>query len=472
MAPSVGPTRSPTVPTFDVVQTKFGAKSPFSGISPSDLADRFAAIVALLEAVMRKLLGPDRANWGTRVVSVGGRANRRTKSRLEEVELFTLAEEDVVEVEFEFTLTTECRDNDGCNESTQTAALNEGLEALDVVTTAVTSGALQQTMIEDAEAAGLSEELSNLTVSTVTVENPTIEIIEATPYPSIETFSAPTSSPTSSPTYDCEDSPLRFQVKIKDDEFIKRYCSWVKIKPSGRCKLKGVREHCPQSCRRCQNCADSSLKFKFVYDGIEEYRKCKWVAHQDTDFICSTVEGISTTCPLTCGTCTEKTAMPSGAPTPAPSNILPCHDSALRFKVNNGDELINRSCSWVKASPDRCSLTGVPSMCPLTCGTCNNCVDSSLTFKLNQEDGSNVSCDWVGEDALSRCSIEGVSRSCRNTCGTGSCCADSTTKFTFKFRGDKMIKFCTWAARKNTSYRCRPTKVKTMCRKTCDTCGI
>ncbi len=470
MAPSVGPTHSPSVPIFDVVQTKFGTKSPFSGISPSDLADRFAAIVALLEAVMRKLLGPDRANWGTRVVSVGGRATRRTLSSLETFELFALAEENVVEVEYEFTLTTECRDEGGCNEGTQTAALNEGLETLDVVTTAITSGALQQTVIAEAETSGLSQELSNISVSTVTVENPIIEIIEATPYPSIEVFAAPTHSPTSSPTYDCEDSPLRFQVKNTDDEVINRYCSWVKVRPYGRCKLKGVREHCPQSCGKCQHCVDSSLKFKFAYDGIEEYRKCKWVARQDTDLICSTVEGISNTCPLTCGTC--KTATPTGAPTPAPSDILPCHDSALRFKVNNGDEIINRYCAWVKASPNRCSLTGVPSMCPLTCGTCENCVDSSLTFKLNQDDGSDLSCDWVGKDAQNRCSIEGVSRSCRNTCGTGSCCVDSSEKFTFKFRGETMRKFCTWAARKNTSYRCRPTKVKKMCRQTCGTCGI
>jgi hypothetical protein len=304
LAPSDGPSPSPTVPIFQTVTTTVGAKSPFSGISASDLADRFAAIIAFLAAVMKKLLGPDRSNWGVRVVTVGGIAARQTKSLFEVAELFARADTDSVEVEFEFSYTTECP-ADGCTEDEETGAVDEGLKLLDIVETVVATGQLQQTIIDDAADVGLGEELSNVGVLEIVLEAPKIEIIDPTAYPSIESTSAPTvtASPTSSPKYDCEDSPFRFNVK-KDDKVIKRYCSWAKVKRRARCNLTGVREHCPKSCWGCRNCADSTLRFKFAYNGNERFRTCEWVARKKTIERCSAVEGISATCPLTCGTCT------------------------------------------------------------------------------------------------------------------------------------------------------------------------
>mmetsp|Transcript_26278 Transcript_26278/g.39385 ORF Transcript_26278/g.39385 Transcript_26278/m.39385 type:complete len:1408 (+) Transcript_26278:130-4353(+) len=493
VAPSAGPviTSSPSEPLFQTIVTTCSCTSPFRGISPSDLANRFAAIVSLLQAVMQKLLGPNRANWGTRVVRVGGIVARRL-SIFEVAEIIAAADQDdVVEVEYEFTNTRECYSDDGCNADEQATAVQEGFEVLATVETVVTTGQLQQTIIDDSDSAGLSEELSSVEVGEVTVSTPEIEVVDATAYPSIYKTPAPV-VPTSSPTYDCEDSPLRFKV-MKDGKLISRYCSWVRVKRNSRCKLPGIREQCPQSCWRCRNCADSTLRFKILNKGIEQMRSCEWVGRRDTVARCTMIEGVSLTCPLTCGTCTRKTASPSingsGSPSSAPStpptpavSVVPtsstpvpsptpaCYDSPLRFRVEKGETFMNRYCSWVATIPKRCINDGVPSICPQSCGACDTCADSSLAFKLSEDDNDFVSCDWVGEDTANRCSIEGVDRTCRATCGIGSCCSDSTEQFQFTYNGNVINKFCEWAARKDTKNRCAVAEVSANCPETCGSC--
>ena len=224
MVPTEAPviTPGPSAALFQVITTRCYCRSPFRGISQTDLQNRFSAIVSLLQSVMQKLLGPDRSNWGTRVVRVGSINTRR-------LSIFRVAEilsnqDDEVEVEYEFTNSQECISEDGCTVLEQEASVQEGLAVLSTVEAVVNSGELQQTIVEDSESVGLTEELANVVVNEVVVSTPEVVVIETTAYPSIYTTPAPM-SPTSSPTYDCEDSPLRFKVK-KDGELISRTCSW------------------------------------------------------------------------------------------------------------------------------------------------------------------------------------------------------------------------------------------------------
>ncbi len=114
----------------------------------------------------------------------------------------------------------------------------------------------------------------------------------------------------------------------------------------------------------------------------------------------------------------------SSPPTPAPvsgvPNSHPCNDSPLRFRVLWNDESIARDCTWVanRATKQKCGVDGVGSMCPVTCGTCNNCEDSTVRFKVTM-DGKKISrdCSWVASRSTSmRCNLPGVSDSCRSTC--------------------------------------------------------
>ncbi len=484
-APTLAPviTASPSEQLFQVITTRCYCRSPFRGISQTDLTNRFNAIVELLRSVMQQLLGPERANWGTRVVRVGS-INAR---RLSTVEIARLLQDagDEVEVEYEFTNSRECYNDDGCNDAEQEAAVQEGLGVLATVETVVASGQLQQTIVEEAPQAGLTEELGSVEVASVVVSTPQVELIDITAYPSIEKTPAPI-APTSSPTYDCEDSPFRFMVE-KDGKMINRSCWWVRTKRNSRCRLPGVREMCPQSCWRCRNCADSTLRFKFEFNGNEDFRSCEWVARKDTAYRCIAVEGVSDTCPLTCGTCERSTgspstppseslsSLPSSAPTrkttgsptsstPAPTVSPECSDSPLRFRVRKGGALINRYCEWVAAVPSRCSLEGISTACPQTCGTCNTCVDSSLSFKLSLDDDNYVTC------AASLCNTEGVPETCRDTCG--SCCSDVTGPFKFSYNGNTINRSCEWAGRKDTVTRCAVSEVSEKCPVTCGvTCG-
>ena len=126
----------------------------------------------------------------------------------------------------------------------------------------------------------------------------------------------------------------------------------------------------------------------------------------------------------------EGTRSPTPVPTPAfattaaPSSQVTgsslCIDSSLRFKVVWNNKAITRDCTWIanKATIQRCRLDGVGAMCPVTCGTCNDCVDSNVRFKVTLN-GRKISrdCSWVSNKAtIMRCKLFGVSDSCRSTC--------------------------------------------------------
>jgi len=417
-------TQSPSDPRFQVITTTCSCVSPFKGISPADLQNRFAAIKALLEAAMRKVLGPDRSGWGTRVVRIG---NRDTRMLLFHNWKENAYMEDSVEVEYEFSSSKTCA-LDGCDTNDEESSINEGLSVLEGVKESVASGELTEIVKTEAEDAGLSE-LSDVVVEEVEVVEPEVEIIEITSFPSATKTSAPTltqkpsvaatTKPTSQPTPQptpqpttqifppCSDSPFRFDVK-KDGKIKKRSCSWVANHSNTKCKLKGVSSHCQYTCSNCASCIDSSLKLQFMYKKKNYLRSCKWVGRKDLKNRCS-VDGISDTCRSTCGSCTSP-------PTIAPS----CFDSSYRFDVDQDGKVVRRSCLWVANNPGRkCKLKNVSSHCQQTCSSCDTCNDSLLKFRISQNNGDEVmrSCKWAGKKVKRRCSIGDITNTCRLTCG-------------------------------------------------------
>ena len=121
------------------------------------------------------------------------------------------------------------------------------------------------------------------------------------------------------------------------------------------------------------------------------------------------------------GTGTPTAPTPT-APTPTPPSPTgnSCIDSQLRFKVRIKGKLRAKDCGWVSNSPSRCSLSGVSSHCPSTCGTCSTCSDGSLKFRVTLFNGKNrfKKCSYVAKKPGNRCNMDGVGDTCRSTCGT------------------------------------------------------
>jgi hypothetical protein len=115
----------------------------------------------------------------------------------------------------------------------------------------------------------------------------------------------------------------------------------------------------------------------------------------------------------------------TGSPT-APTTTPPsptgnsCADSQFRFKVRINGRFKAKDCGWVSNSPGRCSLSGVSTHCPSTCGTCSICSDGSLKFKLTLHNGQSrfKVCSYVAKKPENRCNWDGVEDTCRRTCGT------------------------------------------------------
>jgi len=107
--------------------------------------------------------------------------------------------------------------------------------------------------------------------------------------------------------------------------------------------------------------------------------------------------------------------VPSLSPVLSPP-ISVCKDSPLEFEFQQ--KFINCVHAY---SHNLCSNTEIQAMCPLSCGTCSNCVDPNLKLKFfstvkgrTQTKG----CDVIADRPSVRCNFYGVSDSCRATCGT------------------------------------------------------
>jgi uncharacterized protein (DUF1501 family)/uncharacterized protein (DUF1800 family) len=114
--------------------------------------------------------------------------------------------------------------------------------------------------------------------------------------------SSPTPAPAPSGQSSCEDSPFRFKVEI-NGKVRGRSCVWVATRGTlARCRLIGVKEMCSSTCSNCQSCSDSTLRFKFEFNGKKITRGCSWVANKNTFERCQ-VTGMKHACRATCGTC-------------------------------------------------------------------------------------------------------------------------------------------------------------------------
>ncbi len=138
------------------------------------------------------------------------------------------------------------------------------------------------------------------TSPTPTAPTPTAPTPTA-PTPTAPTPTAPTPTPPTS-NAGCVDSPFRFKVK-KDGKFISRDCTWVSNRATAsRCKLTGVKEHCPDTCSSCSTCVDSISRIQFTYNGKKVTRDCAWVENRNTVGRCR-ISGMTETCRVICGTC-------------------------------------------------------------------------------------------------------------------------------------------------------------------------
>lgn len=141
------------------------------------------------------------------------------------------------------------------------------------------------------------------TAPTPTAPTPTAPTPTA-PTPTAPTPTAPTpTAPT--PTNEepeCEDSWLPFRIEIKGRNRWKT-CEWAATRSTVyRCGLDEVVEQmCPDTCGTCDECVDSTGKFKFEFNDRRISRNCAWVAKR-RNARCQ-IDGIELACRDTCGLC-------------------------------------------------------------------------------------------------------------------------------------------------------------------------
>lgn len=151
--------------------------------------------------------------------------------------------------------------------------------------------------ISPIEIATLSPSISPTEIATL---SPTTSLTEAdslSPTSTATVTAAPTTSPTLS-SRSCSDSTFRFRVVTDDGKNIARSCDWVGRRQA-RCALNGVSATCPRTCGTCGICVDSPLRFK-VPEGT---RSCEWVARKKTNKRCNQIMGMKKTCRATCRSC-------------------------------------------------------------------------------------------------------------------------------------------------------------------------
>lgn len=450
-SPSVA-SLSPSVKRFQVVTTTCLCTYPFLGISQEQLSARFDAMIALWTKAITAKVPKDQ--WGVRIVRVGNRDVRARRLSLQGTISNRDLQSTVIDVEVEFTNINICESTDGCTESDVSESYQEGLNVIATVVESVESGALVETIREEANSLGLADLVSEISINQVLTDEPQTEIVDPTPFPSTDVTSAPSVSPPSpngpSPQR-CDDSPFKFKVKFNGKKKSKT-CEWVARHPSWKCQLEGVSSHCPQSCGTCGICSDSMVQFIVDSNNATAADKsCEWVARKNTEMRCS-IPGIAETCRSTCDNC--------------------CSDSAVTFSLTfNGNELV-KTCEWVARmnTEERCAVPEASYNCPKTCGTC--CTDSShpLSFTYNGNEIEKT-CEWAARlNTEERCSVPEISLNCPRTCET--CCNDVPYEFSFIFNGKQLTRNCEWVARVNTVERCTVPKVASNCAKTCGSCCI
>ncbi len=101
----------------------------------------------------------------------------------------------------------------------------------------------------------------------------------------------------------CSDTPLKIKITTNSGKVIKKLCAWVAKKNTGRrCALEGVSAACPKTCGTCDNCKNSSLKFRVEINASKwRWKDCAWAASKP--FRCKNIDGVSEVCRSSCGLC-------------------------------------------------------------------------------------------------------------------------------------------------------------------------
>lgn len=110
-------------------------------------------------------------------------------------------------------------------------------------------------------------------------------------------------------------------------------------------------------------CMDSPLRFTTFNDGIRYSKFCSNVKKQNTAVICE-FEGVSTHCPVTCGSC----------------STMSCRDSLLLFRHEQNNRYIFIGCERIKYgdTENQCSNSGIFHTCRATCGSCLSLAPSKI----------------------------------------------------------------------------------------------
>ena len=104
-----------------------------------------------------------------------------------------------------------------------------------------------------------------------------------------------TAPPSSSPStqFPCEDSPLKFKLKNKN-----RNCKWVaRYDTDNRCKMWGVKNHCPKTCNKPSSCTKNSGKL-FQLRENWRWKRCGFF-NTNSKWRCKK-EGAKDTCRKSC----------------------------------------------------------------------------------------------------------------------------------------------------------------------------
>ena len=177
---------------------------------------------------------------------------------------------------------------------TTNAPTNDGTPTTDAPTngTPTTDAPANGTPTTDAPANG-----------TPTTDAPT----NGAPTTDAPTNGAPTTdAPTTISTELCNDSTVRFRVKINKKNRL-RDCKWVAKKSTNyRCDLGDgtAKTVCHKTCDTCGTCIDSETRFKVMKDGKKIERDCEWVGNRK-NARCK-LGGAADACRETCGLCGEE----------------------------------------------------------------------------------------------------------------------------------------------------------------------
>ncbi len=161
-----------------------------------------------------------------------------------------------------------------------------------------------------------------------------------------------------------EDKLGKFNVVLQSGEKIRRKCVWVQKKARSRCKLVGVKDHCPKTCYQYDPdndyasepdnwCKDTSSEFTInSIIWIRKKKTCAWAGKMKPTR-CE-IHEVKENCPVLCDFCN-------------------CQDNQNRFDVSLLNEK-KRNCKWAKSRDTwwRCvKYPEIKENCPLSCGECD-----------------------------------------------------------------------------------------------------